>query len=134
MDNKLKTCSGCGKEFQAQHGRQAFCSPPCKSRYYARMRRAQLKAQGFTEHTYKATKRPKVCLICGEKFTPIHFLQKYCSPKCGRKADDIRLEEKLKTKVSPVMKQQSEFITLKNGLEYLRCAVTYEIMSTDNRI
>lgn len=72
-----RRCQKCGAEYMPTTPRQRWCGAPCRMRGSYEIEKAR-----------KAEERqaPKVCVECGESFTPNAFIgqrQTYCSRRCS---------------------------------------------------
>ena len=88
----LKTCKGCGIQFETVKPVQVFCCKKCCKNYFKRM-------YNSPKQTYK-----KNCVICGAEFETTISYQKFCSKKCS-KVDKLN-KERLKRGVAQVKQKQ----------------------------
>jgi hypothetical protein len=88
-----KTCTICGKKFDARSASAKCCSAECVKEKNVRYSRAGYKAKAGKPAPKaaapKADKTPtgyqKVCVVCGKPFTPSRKDQKCCSTYCGKR-------------------------------------------------
>ena len=90
----LKTCKGCGIQFETVIPVQVFCCKNCSKNYFKRMYK-------LPKQTYKVT-----CPICGTEFETTISYQKFCSKKCYKKAELNK--ERLKRGVAQVKPKQKQ--------------------------
>ena len=68
-------CGQCGKEFQTNDGKRAYCSKECYLKH---------------EEDRHVEAEERACLQCGTKFTTAHWAKRYCSSECRREARHVR--------------------------------------------
>lgn len=88
----IKTCTVCGKEFEAKDGRMLTCSVECKKERARRM--------------YAKPKREAVCPNCGKTFQTAKDYQIYCSVDCQRFAHNERNKVRQKLLYEPRPKKK----------------------------
>lgn len=91
-----KICQNCGKEFQAVHSNDKFCSRECRENFHSEQR--------------KVTFENRECVVCGKIFTPTHYRQITCSAEC-RKENDLFREEIRQIKIAKCEICGKEFVS-----------------------
>ena len=98
-ENRLCTCSECGKQWNGHHGTR-HCSPECLAKYKARKAlerwnalpaeakmAASKRANARDKAKRQAALTPRACCFCQEAFTPFRCDQSHCgAPECREQA------------------------------------------------
>ena len=114
-------CLECGREFQVsrkQTGRQKYCSPLCRQRYWQKTHREEMREYNRKRREKQRGLHPKFCLICG-RILP-KGKSRYCSEKCFKKGHKISCERAKKKRRELINK-----IKLQRGCQrcgYNKCA------------
>lgn len=103
------TCAICGREFNATHRNQKYCSEPCQIKG-----KAQRDKEARIRRTLAAEKKTygrRQCEFCGTEFEACRSHQKYCKGECRyedqkRQAHEKRLMTALA--INPAPKREPE--------------------------
>jgi len=94
-----KVCKQCGKEFEAENYRLAYCSEGCRAiGTYNSKRNGYMKREQKKIAEGKSLKNIKVCLVCGSEVITKQQNRKYCSKSCLYKANPVHSKSQSKGK------------------------------------
>lgn len=85
----MTTCTVCGADFEPLHKNHQTCSPECRAKRAAAIRRNP------------DLKREITCQTCGTLYKPYRSGQKNCSPECGQQATRKRLLRGVRAEEGP---------------------------------
>lgn len=82
--SRMKTCRWCGKQFEVSSNRRAYCCDQCRDAQLAAWKAAQQKARQQNLKADRPQFPERVCVVCGETYTPRMPKQLTCCPDCGK--------------------------------------------------